>query len=93
MEAQNSQMTTRKRGRRPKQDTGAEIAKRPALIPPDADRLLRIGAVCQLISMSRAWVYDAIRRGEFPAGVKISERARGWTTSSVSQWIEQRQAA
>ncbi len=96
MEVKNNEQTTQRRGR-PRSKTieqhGAKAAKRRAAIPPDTDRLLRIDAVCELISMSRAWAYDAIRKGNFPAGVKISTRARGWTASSIVSWIEERQAA
>ncbi len=95
MEAQNIETATRKRGR--PRDTvekrNAKIVKRLAAIPQDTDRLLRIDAVLELVTMSRAWAYDAMKKGEFPAGVKISARTRGWTVSSILSWIEQRQAA
>ncbi len=71
MEAKNNEPTARRRGR-PRTKTvdndEPRAAKRRAALPPDTDRLLRIDAVIAWISMSRAWTYDAIKKGEFPAG-------------------------
>lgn len=57
------------------------------------DPLLRRNEVERLIGLKRSALYKLIRAGEFPAPVRISERAVAWRQSEISAWIEARQAA
>lgn len=53
-------------------------------------RLPEVAAVC---GKSRAAIYKAIRKGEFPKQVKLSARASGWVRCEVEAWVKARMAA
>jgi prophage regulatory protein len=42
--------------------------------------------------MSRTWIYDRVAEGEFPAPVKIGQRASAWLESEVNEWLRERAA-
>lgn len=56
--------------------------------PPE--RLLRLPDVEALVGLRKSSIYDAVKRGDFPAPVKISRRAVCWPASAVDAWITQR---
>jgi prophage regulatory protein len=35
----------------------------------------------------RAWIYELMKRGDFPPSCKIGSRAVGWSAASVDAWI------
>ena len=43
------------------------------------------------ISMGNTWLYEAVKRGEFPAPVKLGARAVGWRRSDVENWLASRE--
>lgn len=54
-----------------------------------AERLqsfLRLKQVTILTGFSRSWIYEAIRRGDFPAPISIGARAVAWTEQSIAEW-------
>lgn len=53
-------------------------------------RLPEVAAVC---GKSRAAIYKAIRKGEFPKQVKLSARASGWVRCEIEAWVKSRMAA
>ncbi|RMD92992.1 MAG: AlpA family phage regulatory protein [Alphaproteobacteria bacterium] len=59
----------------------------------EIDRLLRIGDVLRLTSLSRSRVYELRARGDFPAPVRVSSRGVRWRQSDVVAWIESRPSA
>ena len=58
-----------------------------------SDSFLRRPAVEALTGLSRAWIYAAMQRGDFPRPVRIGRRAVAWPKSAVDAWIEDRMAA
>lgn len=50
--------------------------------------ILRLPAVKQKTGQSRSTIYEKVQRGEFPAPVKIGERAVGWVEAEVDSWLE-----
>jgi prophage regulatory protein len=54
------------------------------------DRLLRLPEVESMVGLRKSSIYDAMRRGEFPAAVKLSRRAVCWSESSIRDWIQDR---
>ena len=54
------------------------------------DSILRLQSVKQRCGLSRTAIYDAIKRGEFPAQVEIGLRTVGWLESDIDQWIAAR---
>ncbi|TCV81284.1 helix-turn-helix transcriptional regulator [Sulfurirhabdus autotrophica] len=47
---------------------------------------LRLKQVKILTGLSRSWIYEAIRRGDFPAPISIGARAVAWTEQSIAEW-------
>ncbi len=54
-------------------------------------KIIKIPEVIEMTGLSKSTIYVLISRGEFPAQLKLSERASGWTLSSVEDWIDSRQ--
>lgn len=54
------------------------------------DSILRLPRVKDRTGLCRASIYAAIKNGTFPAPIKLSERAVGWTASSIEAWIQSR---
>jgi prophage regulatory protein len=54
------------------------------------ERLLRLPEVETLVGLRKSSIYDAMKRGEFPAPVKLSRRAVCWPASSIETWITDR---
>lgn len=57
-------------------------------VPPE--RLLRLPDVEALVGLRKSSIYDAVKRGEFPAPVKLSRRAVCWPASAIDAWITDR---
>lgn len=47
---------------------------------------LRLKQVKLQTGFSRSWIYEAIRRGDFPAPISIGARAVAWTEQSIAEW-------
>ena len=50
--------------------------------------ILRLPKVKERTGLSRSTIYLKIARNEFPSGVSLGARARGWLESEISEWIE-----
>lgn len=51
------------------------------------DIFLRLSAVLQRTSLSRATLYRKIQQGTFPRQIKVSERGARWRESAVEDWM------
>lgn len=47
---------------------------------------LRLKQVKAVTGMSRSWIYEAIRRGEFPSPISLGARAVAWDSAAVADW-------
>ena len=56
----------------------------------EMQRIMRLPEVLGMIGMRRSWLFDEIKAGRFPAGIKLGVRARGWTVESIEAWLEER---
>ena len=54
------------------------------------DVFLRIKDVLQKTGLKRSSLYRLIKKGEFPNQIEIGPRARAWSGSSVTQWMNER---
>lgn len=52
------------------------------------NRLLRLPDVVRQVGLSRSEIYRRIRRGEFPAHLKLGPRASAWRSSEIDRWVE-----
>lgn len=55
--------------------------------------ILRAKEVRDRTGLSRSTIFLKIRRGEFPAGVLLGDRAIGWRSDEIDRWIMSRQHA
>lgn len=53
-------------------------------------RFMRLPEVLALCGKSRSSIYAAIKKGEFPAPVKLSTRSSAWIQSEIAAWAESR---
>jgi prophage regulatory protein len=51
-------------------------------------QLLRLADVSSLVGFSRSTIYMKIAKGDFPAGIRIGDRARRWKLSEITAWQE-----
>ena len=47
---------------------------------------LRLKQVKAVTGMSRSWIYEAIRRGEFPSPIQLGIRAVAWDSAAIANW-------
>jgi prophage regulatory protein len=52
-----------------------------------AERLLPLAAVVELTSLSRSFVYEAVKTKAFPRPVKLSPNRVAWPESVIAAWI------
>lgn len=50
-------------------------------------RIMRLPQVQDATGFGRAWIYELMKRGEFPQARKIGLRAVGWDSTEVEAWI------
>lgn len=51
--------------------------------------IMRLPQVQAATGFGRAWIYELMKRGEFPKARKIGARAIGWDSQAVYSWVAQ----
>ncbi|MFA1667575.1 helix-turn-helix transcriptional regulator [Chromobacterium piscinae] len=54
---------------------------------------MRLPEVISTCGLSRSSVYDAIKRGSFPAPVSLGGKSVAWLSSEIDSWMAGRIAA
>lgn len=49
--------------------------------------LIRLPAVIAICALSRSCIYEGIKRGTFPAPVKLNGKPSAWIKQEVQNWI------
>ena len=57
---------------------------------PSPRRILRRRAVKELTGLPDATIHRLTVTGDFPKGVRITERSIGWFADEVTAWLESR---
>ena len=57
------------------------------------EEILRKPRVLAIIGIGNTSLYEAIKRGDFPAPVKLGLRAVGWRRSDIDRWLATRASA
>lgn len=52
-------------------------------------QLLQLHEVKKITGMSTTFIYDAMKKGEFPKQKKIGRAAR-WISTEVEEWLQQK---
>ena len=55
-----------------------------------AKKLLRLPQVIDRIGICKASVFRLVKLGQFPAPIRISDRAVAWVESDLDEWIDSR---
>jgi prophage regulatory protein len=56
-------------------------------------KIIRLPAVKAGTQLSRSSIYEGVRKGTFPAPIKLGPRSVGWLQSEVEAWVVGRVAA
>lgn len=59
----------------------------PATVTTQPRRIMRLPQVQAATGFGRAWIYELMKRGDFPQARKIGLRAVGWDSLEVEAWI------
>ena len=51
------------------------------------EQLLDIGGVEIAVGLKKSKIYQMVRSGGFPAGLKLGIRTRRWPSSQIQSWI------
>jgi len=57
------------------------------------EKLIRLPEVLRLTGAKQSWTYLLIKKGDFPAPVRLGARAVAWRESEVLAWIASRPTA
>ena len=60
------------------------------LIQPEADFIIRTQDIRAVVGLHPDTLRRMEKRGEFPAGILLTRRQRGWLASDVYSWLETR---
>ena len=52
--------------------------------------MLRLPTVKERVSLGRSSIYAAIKRGTFPAPIRLSERVVAWVETDIDGWLTSR---
>ena len=84
-------MTTLRGSCRTEPIPAAKLPKpRPA--PVIEKKVLRMRELTETLGLSRAWINALVRRGDFPAPIRLGVKARGYLVRDVEQWLAEREA-
>lgn len=53
------------------------------------NRILRFNEVRQITGLSKTVLYEMIKNGQFPKGLRLTKRTVGWLESDVIEWINE----
>ena len=56
------------------------------------EKLLNITQVAAKVNLTQNWIYERVKAGTFPAGVKIGS-ARLWKSAEIDAWLKSREKA
>ena len=56
-------------------------------------RILKLPEVSARVGLRRSAIYDLIAKGRFPRPVRLTNKAVGWRSSEIDQWIATLDAA
>ncbi len=50
-------------------------------------KLLRLPEVLEIVGLGKTNLYGKLKRGEFPAPLRLGKRAIAWKQSDIQEWI------
>lgn len=58
--------------------------------PNSGIRILRMKHVMERTNMCRSYIYLRMKEGNFPASVRLGEKAVGWYEHDIDAWLSSR---
>jgi len=55
-----------------------------------SERIIKLKDVITMTGLSRSSIYALIKKGVFPAQIKLTARASGWHWREVQEWLSSR---
>lgn len=52
-----------------------------------SDRYLRVHEVAEMLSVGKSTIWAWSKKGDFPNGIKLSDRVTVWRLSEIEEWI------
>jgi prophage regulatory protein len=68
----------------------SNVVAYPSQPPQPSATILRLPQVKGRTGLSRSSIYAGAKAGTFPTPIKLSERAVGWTATSIDAWVQAR---
>lgn len=53
-------------------------------------RIMRLPDVIATTGFGRSYIYELMKKGKFPQARRIGERAVGWSSHEIEQWVKER---
>lgn len=53
-------------------------------------RFLKLDEIKTTTGLSRSSIYDKVKKGDFPAPVKLGERSVAWVSEEIDFWLDAR---
>ncbi|WP_274701502.1 helix-turn-helix transcriptional regulator [Vibrio aestuarianus] len=53
-------------------------------------KVLRLNEVTEMLGVSKSTIYNWIKQGEFPPGLLIGPKSRGWLSQDIEHWLIER---
>jgi len=66
------------------------MAKMTAFVPSAPSTISRLPEVRTRTGLSRSTIYKLEAEGNFPKRIKLGERAVGWRSNDINEWINSR---
>lgn len=54
------------------------------------DKIIRMPEVMAKVGLRKSAIYNMIRRGEFPAQIRLGENSVGWLEADIDEWVRVR---
>lgn len=61
-----------------------------AAVVKTPEKLLRLPAVMAIVGLQKSSIYEGVKKGTFPAPIKLSRRAVCWPESHIAAWVNER---
>lgn len=61
-----------------------------SVLQPNERRILRLEEVEAKSGFKRAYIYNLMKKRQFPQALRLGVRAVGWDSIEIDQWIDER---
>ncbi len=55
-----------------------------------SERFMTLAEVCKTVCLGKSYIYEAIKRGDFPKPIHLTARRTAWVESHIEAWKAER---